>query len=463
MVATTYSGEAGVSTVSAGTLKPAAGPKQGLAGWYTGSFTGSFTGRGIGGMAGRNSKTTGSVQPAPAGGGTDSLRATNLSRVLTLLHRHGPLSRAELTRRTGFNRSTVGALAGELAAMGLAYETNPPAGRVGRPSPLVHPNEQVAAVAVHPDVDAVTVGLVGLGGRVHRRIRCETPAAPGVPDTVELTRAALAAMAGELETLDRIVGVGVAVPGLTRTTDGLVLLAPHLGWRNEPLAAPLAEALGLPVIAGNDATLASVAESLFGAAVDAGNAVYLNGSASGIGGGIIAAGEPLRGADGYAGELGHTMVRSNGALCHCGRRGCLETEVNLPRLLAALGLERADQDTLDAAMAEPRSAAVRAEADRQLDHLAVALTNFVNIFNPETIVLGGFLGTLFACNPERLQGSVAGDAIAGLGGRVQLRRAALRSELLLVGAAELVFAPLLAAPSADPANGAAALSDVEAS
>ena len=414
-------------------------------------------------MTGRTGKTTGGRRQAPAGGGTDSLRATNLSRILTLLHRNGPLSRAELTRRTGFNRSTVGALAGELAAMDLAYETNPPAGRVGRPSPLVHPNEQVASVVVHPDVDAVTVGLVGLGGRVHRRIRHETATVPSVPDTVEITRAALAEMAADLEALDRIAGVGVAVPGLTRTDDGLVLLAPHLDWRNEPLAAPLADALGLPVFAGNDAMLASVAESLFGAAVDAAHAVYLNGSASGIGGGIIAAGRPLRGADGYAGELGHTLVNSSGSACHCGRRGCLETEVNLPRLLAALGLDRADQDTLDAAMAEPRPAAVRTEVDRQLDRLAVALTNFVNIFNPETIVLGGFLGTLFAANPERLRAAVANDAVAGLGGRVQLRRAALRSELLLVGAAELVFAPLLAAPSADPVRSAAALSGVEAS
>ena len=414
-------------------------------------------------MTGRTGRTSSGRQPGPAGGGTDSLRTTNLSRILTLLHRNGPLSRAELTRRTGFNRSTVGALAGELAAMGLAYETNPPAERVGRPSPLMHPNEQVAAVVVHPDVDAVTVGLVGLGGRVHRRIRQETAAVPSVADTVEISRAAMAQMADELESLDRIAGVGVAVPGLTRTDDGLVLLAPHLEWRDAPLAEPLAQALGLPAFAGNDATLASVAESLFGAAVDAANAVYLNGSASGIGGGIIVAGTPLRGADGYAGELGHTLVNSSGSPCHCGRTGCLETEVNLSRLLAALGLERADQDTLDAAMAGPRSAAVRTEVDRQLDQLAVALTNFVNIFNPETIVLGGFLGTLFAANPDRLRAAVGADAVAGLGGRVQLRRAALRSELLLVGAAELVFAPLLAAPSADPAAAAAGLPDVEAS
>ncbi|MCC3295094.1 ROK family transcriptional regulator [Arthrobacter sp. zg-Y411] len=391
--------------------------------------------------------SNGGTPPVPAGGGSDSLRTANLSRVLTLLHRRGPLSRAELTRLTGFNRSTVGALAAELAAMGLAYETDSPAGRVGRPSPLVHPNSLVSAVVVHPDVDAVTVGLVGLGGRVHRRVRHDTATAPSVAETVTITRAVLAGMSTDLAAMDRVVGVGVAVPGLTRTSDGLVLLAPHLGWQQEPLAAPLAEALDLPVAAGNDATLGSLAESLFGAAADAGNTVYLNGSASGIGGGIMAAGSPLRGADGYAGELGHTLVRTDGARCHCGRRGCLETEVSLARLLEVLGLQRADQDALDAAVAGPRTPALQTEVERQLDYLAVALTNFVNIFNPETVVLGGFLGTLFSCAPERLADAVAAEAIAGLGKRVSLRRAELRSELLLVGAAELAFAPLLAAPS----------------
>ena len=395
--------------------------------------------------------SNGGTGSRPAGGGSDSPRTANLSRILTLLHRRGPLSRADLTRLTGFNRSTVGALTAELTGMGLAYETESFAGRVGRPSPTVHPNERVAAVVVHPDFDAVTVGLVGLGGRVHRRVRHETTQPPGVAETVNITRAVLAGMATDLEAMDRVAGVGVAVPGLTRTSDGLVLLAPHLGWQNEPLAAPLAEALDLPVAAGNDATLASVAESLFGAAVDAGNTVYLNGSASGIGGGIIMAGTPLGGADGYAGELGHTLVSSDGAPCHCGRRGCLETEVSLARLLDALGLERADQDTLDAAMSGPLSPAVSAEVERQLDHLAAALTNFVNIFNPETVVLGGFLGTLFAAGPDRLEHAVGSAAIAGLGERVSLRRAALRSELLLVGAAELAFAPILAAPSREAA------------
>lgn len=390
----------------------------------------------------------GSYMSAGTSPGTDSIRAQNLSRVLTLLHRRGPLSRSDLTRICGFNRSTVGALVAELAELGLAYETDPPAlKRVGRPSPLVHANEKVAAIAVHPDVDAVTVGLVGLGGLVHRRVRYDACTLPTVNDTVNISKAVVEGMQSELAGMTRIAGVGAAVPGLVNSGDGSVLLAPHLKWFDEPLAAALSAGLGLPARAANDANLGSLAESLFGAAVGESDVVYLNGSASGIGGGALVGGVPLRGAAGYAGELGHTVVNPDGVPCHCGRRGCLETEVSLGRLLALLELDHADQDQLEAAMLRNGSPALVAETHRQLDLLAVALTNFVNIFNPGTIVLGGFLGVLHSFAAGRLEASVADGGIGGLGSEVTIARAALGSELLLVGAAELAFAGLLADPA----------------
>ena len=380
--------------------------------------------------------------------GMESIRTQNLSRILTLLHRRGPLSRADLTRLCGFNRSTVGALVGELSELGLAYETDPPAlKRVGRPSPLVHVNDRIAAIAVHPDVDAVTVGVVGLGGKVHRRIRHNAGSRPSVANTVNISRTLVGDMQTELAGMTRVIGVGAAVPGLVNSTDGSVLLAPHLQWSNEPLAAALSEGLGLPARAANDANLGSLAESLFGAAVGASDVVYLNGSASGIGGGAMVGGVPLRGAAGFAGELGHTVVTPGGAPCHCGRRGCLETEVSIGRLLAILGLDHADQDQLEEAMTRDSSPALIAETRRQLDLLAEALANFVNIFNPGTIVLGGFLGVLHSFVPDRLEAAVAETAIGGLGSKVSIRRAALGTDLLLVGAAELVFARLLADPA----------------
>ncbi|MFC4224163.1 ROK family transcriptional regulator [Lysinibacter cavernae] len=384
-------------------------------------------------------------------GGTsnDQLRRYNLSMVMTLLHHASGCSRAELTQRTGLTRSTIAALVAELVDLGMAYEAEPETavGRVGRPSLQVFPNPTIAAIAVAPDIDAITVGLVGLGGEVIRRIRFDTVRIQTVSETVNVVKAIVEGMRGEIESGYSIAGVGIAVPGLVNASDGRVLIAPHLGWRDAGLASAMSKVLNYPVYAGNDASLGAIAESLFGAGQDMNDLVYLNGSASGIGGGIIINGVPLRGTSGYAGELGHTLVNSHGIRCHCGRIGCLETEVNMSRLLEVLGLPRADQDELDIALGVSRDPAVLAEVRRQIDFLSEAISNFVNMFDPESVILGGFLGSLLTVGRERLAEAVNIRSMSSAGHEVVIQRASLKSKLMLVGAAELAFAGLLDDPA----------------
>lgn len=394
-----------------------------------------------------------SVESVPAplsrvGNSNDQARRHNLSTILTLLHHGGSQTRAGLTRATGLNRSTIAALVAELAELGLVYETQQTdPGTVGRPSPFVHLTDRMLAVAVNPDLDAVTIGLVGLGGRVHSRVRHETPAAPGVSETIDIVRREVDALRAGLDDDQRIVGVGLAVPGLVRTSDGVVTLAPHLLWNDEPLAEPVAAQVGIPALAANDAQLGLLAESLFGAGRGVDDIVYLNGSTSGIGGSVLVAGRTLQGARGYAGELGHTLVNSHGVTCFCGKTGCLETEVSVGRLLEVLGADPVDGDEFDRMLGETVDDAVRAEIDRQLDVLGVALGNFVAIFNPSSIILGGFLGSLFAANPARLQDGIRRASFGTLGEQVTVERAQLRTRLLMVGAAELAFGPMLADPA----------------
>ena len=114
---------------------------------------------------GRASGSSGPSLPLRAAGGArnEQTRRHNLSAVLTHLHHSGALTRAELTRRTGLNRSTIGALVAELADKKLVHETLDDAhASVGRPSPRVHPNSNIAALALNPDVDALIIGVVGL-------------------------------------------------------------------------------------------------------------------------------------------------------------------------------------------------------------------------------------------------------------------------------------------------------------
>ena len=392
----------------------------------------------------------GSSRPVSAGVGNsnDQTRRHNLSTILTTLHHGGAQTRADLTRRLGLNRSTIAALVAELVELDLAFETaSTEHGSVGRPSPNVHPNDRVAALAVNPDTDAIIIGLVGLGGVVHKRIRYETGGIPTVRETVNIVKAVVDGMRGELESSYRIAGVGIAVPGLVHTDSGVVTLAPHLGWHDEPLAELVSDALGYPAAVANDANVGIVAESIYGAGQGVDDLVYVNGSPSGIGGGVLVNGVPLRGSHGYGAELGHTTVSGEGLPCHCGRVGCLETEVSLRRLLTVLGRDSIDADELDQVLQANTDPAVDAEINRQLDFLSEALANFVSVLNPQRILLGGFLGSIIAAHPERLAESVRAASFSQLAGELTLERAKLRSRLLIVGAAELAFQELLADPA----------------
>ena len=386
-------------------------------------------------------------QPAALTATSASARRQNLGRLLTMVHREGPQPRSALTRRTGLNRSTVAGLVGELVESGLVSETGPLSTTgVGRPSPLVAADPSVVALTVNPDIDAVTVGLVGLGGIVHKRVRYPTSGSLTAVEAVNLVAALVAGMRSELDSRFAVQGVGVAVPGLVERSTGTVTLAPHLQWRDEPFAARITEATGYRCVVANDARTALVAEAWFGAGRGRQDFVYLNGSASGIGGGIVASGRPVQGRHGYAGEFGHRVVHPDGRRCHCGRTGCLETEVRRDLLLAAVGLDDATAEQLPVTLGADRSPAVRGEIARQTDWLAQGLSDVVTALDPEAVVLGGFLATLAQASDGRLQELVRHTGFAALSGDVEVVPAELGTDLLTVGAAELIFADLLADP-----------------
>ena len=385
---------------------------------------------------------------AAEGAGTfDGVHRRNLSKLLGLVHYEGPLSRARLTAATGLNRSTVAALAAELAELGLVEERAPgPTNRVGRPSPLVAAHPGVTAVAVNPEVDAVTIAAVGLDGRIPVRERLEVDHLVTPQETAELVADTIDEWRSGPLRDSRIVAIGLAVPGLVRAADGLVRLAPHLEWADAPIRTLVEGATGLPTVVGNDASLGALAEHLFGAGRGVDDIVYLNGGASGIGGGLIVHGVPVGGAGGYAGEFGQNRPGIAASDDRRAADGVLEDEVSRARLLAAVGLAAADEPTLAAAIAASDSPDVAAELARQRRILSTALANAVNVLNPSLVVLGGFLATVAESDPEALAAAVTEQAMPAAAEGVDIRVAALGEDRLAIGAAELAFQGLLADP-----------------
>lgn len=374
---------------------------------------------------------------------TDRVASSNLSLILERLHRGGQASRAELTRETGLNRSTIAALVSELADRGIVEEHEPVATNlVGRPSPIVGLCDKIVAVAVVPEVDALNVGVVSFRGELLKRIRFETEKPPTAKEAVAIVKALVEGLSESLDTLYDCVGIGVAVPGLVRASDGFVRWVPHFEWRDVPFAEQLQKATGLSVLAANDANLGAVAEHIFGAGRGISNMLYMNGGASGIGGGIIADDRLLHGVAGYAGEFGHNLVATPAALGNSGDDE-LERVVSRRRLLAALGTKSASDDELERMLQQNIDPAVKLETHRQLGVLSVGVRNMINILNPERVVLGGFLGVLLDLEREYFVEILAEHTLAPNYGEVEVVRAGLGSDLLFIGAAELQFQALI--------------------
>ncbi len=377
------------------------------------------------------------------------MRRHNLGTVLAHLHHDGQLSRADLTARLGLNRSTIGALVGELVSLGAVVETAPSGGRsgAGRPSLDVRPNPHAAVVvAVEIGIDVLRGALVGLGGQVLARASAPTPPSRR-PDLVAGAVVRLARrLVVSVPEAAVLLGLGVGVPGVVREPGGVVRFAPNLGWVDVPLADLLRARMSadLPVTVGNDADLGALAEHTRGAAVGCDDIVFLAADA-GVGGGVIVGGHPLHGVGGYAGELGHLMVNPRGRTCRCGSRGCWETEIGAEAIGAALRLESTDLDSLAEGLRQVHrpSAALRSVGR----YLGLGLGSIVNVLNPEVVVLGGVLRALYPVVSADVDQALASVALQAPREQVRVLVPALGGDSVLLGAAEKAFEPVLTDPA----------------
>jgi glucokinase len=200
-------------------------------------------------------------------------------------------------------------------------------------------------------------------------------------------------------------GLGVGAPGPLRRADGIVVVAPNLGWRDYPLRDRLAAATGLATTLDNDANCATLAEWWVGAAQGANTVVGMT-IGTGIGGGLIVDGRLHHGANDVAGEIGHTTIETAGRRCKCGNYGCLEAYASGPAI-ADRAREALDSDGASALRTVTHGdlAALTAghvyDAAREGDevarevvrdtarYLGVGVANLLNLINPDVVVLAG--------------------------------------------------------------------------
>jgi predicted NBD/HSP70 family sugar kinase len=308
----------------------------------------------------------------------------------------------------------------------------------------------VYAYALSSEVDRLRAARVGLGGRILDRRETERPRGMHVLDAVQPLAAFVHDMRVAANDDSRYIGTGVAVAGMVRRADGVVRLAPTIGWVEEPVGAALRAELGEfgRITVGNHADVSALVEHSRGAAAGCDNLIYLYGDV-GVGGGIIADGRRVSGHGGYGGEVGHMVVNPHGRECSCGSRGCWETEIGESALLKLAG--RADEWGREAVLGVVE-AAMRGDSQakfavRQVgDWIGFGVGNLVNIFNPEAVIFGGTLRDVYLIAAAQIRSRLNAIALPACREHLRLRTPELGTDAALIGAAELAFEKLLNDP-----------------
>jgi predicted NBD/HSP70 family sugar kinase len=365
----------------------------------------------------------------------EHIRLHNRSLVLQTLYRSGLQSRADLARETGLTRVTVSDLISELMGERLVVELGQrQESRPGKPATLL-------------DINRVAFQIVSLDLSGHTRLRGAVLSLDGV--VLASTDLELAGARGEAafertaELLRRVIGqatapilgVGVGSPGIVDRA-GMVRSAPNLGWRDQPLQDRLQELTGLSVRVVNDANAAVLAEHSFGGAD---NDLLLVRVGHGVGAGLLLGGRAIFGQRFAAGEIGHVVVGTDdGPLCACGKHGCLEAWLSVPRLTEAIQAATASAPT--PAAAELARDRILTEAGRRLGIILAPVVGALNLLD---IVLSGppdlLAGALSRATVETLRSRT----MATETGDLTLRMTAQGEDIVLRGAAVMVLSAQL--------------------
>jgi len=340
---------------------------------------------------------------AKRAGNNKFLKEYNEAGILDLIRTGRARTRADLSKATGLSPTATGLIVSSLIERGYIRERGTGESKGGRrPVLLELVPGSCFSIGLDVDVGSVLYVLMDITGNViyegSADIDTKTP------------EAAVSALASHVNEIircrlidkDRLLGVGISVPGLVEPKTQKIVLAPNLGWQDADLGAMLRERLEMPVYVENEAMASAICENWIGACREVNDFVCVN-IKSGIGAGIFTGGRPYKGSSGSAGEVGHVIVDDEGPRCGCGNYGCLETFASTSRIvekarkMARQGVASFVSDSgntysigLDNIVKAAREGDTQALGllSEAAGYIGIALSSLVNTLNPSKIVLG---------------------------------------------------------------------------
>jgi glucokinase-like ROK family protein len=386
------------------------------------------------------------------------VRQINRATILDCVRRHGPISRTDLARITTLTPATTFAIVEELVGMGLLLADGFGSSRGGRRPVLFRFNPSAFfAVGVNiGGLGCIVAVLTDLDGRIRARVSVELavgePPAQVIGKIVASARQVIRAAQVD-QALIR--GAGIAVPGLVDVARGTLLYSTNLDWQDVAIAAPVSDALQLPVYVENNARAMALGENWCGAGRDYQNIVCIN-VGVGIGAGIVLGGKLYRGRTSSAGEIGHTTIDEDGPLCRCGNRGCLEALAAGPAIAkrAALAMRRGAQTSiaqmldgdLDAVTAELVAEAALAGDSLAIQllkeagsYLGIGVASLINLLNPDAVIIGGGVAQAGEAFLSAIRSAVAIRALDPAAAQTPIVSGALGLDASSIGAATLLL------------------------
>ncbi|MHB8061041.1 MAG: ROK family protein [Ruminiclostridium sp.] len=334
-------------------------------------------------------------------GNNKFLKQFNETSLLELIRTNKQISKADLAQLTGLSPTACGIIVSNLLEKNYISEAGIGISTGGRrPNLFELTPKSYFSIGVDFDIDYIRFILMDITGQVEYRDKIPSGFAQSVSESIKLVEGKLHQIIQEHKIKeDRLLGVGVSIPGMVDNITHEIIFAPNLGWERVDLEHMMASMGSFPIYVDNEAMCSAICENWIGCCIDQKDFVCIN-MKSGIGSSIFAGGNLYRGCCGSAGEIGHIMVDQNGPKCACGNYGCLEALVSSRSMvekaqrLVKQGLiaDFADIDSIsiDDIISSARSGneAARMILIDAAGYLGLAVANLINTINPSKIVLG---------------------------------------------------------------------------
>lgn len=315
------------------------------------------------------------------------VKKMNLKTLFNEIIKNSPISRAELSKVTGLNKSTVSSQINTLIDRNLVFEIGQGQSSGGRrPVMLVFNKKAGYAIGIDLGAEFINGILTDLEGSVIAS-KYKESAAPFTEEAIEMVFSIIEELISEVpESHYGLVGIGVSVPGIVDKRQDVVF-TPNSNWIVRDLKSMIEQKFFVPVLIENEANAGAYGEKVFGAAKNLSNIIYVS-IGTGIGIGIIINHDLYRGYNGFSGEMGHMTIDFNGPKCSCGNRGCWELYAS-ERVLYNSSSKRSLHLTRNEVikLAQNNDADTLNALQKFGFYIGVGLTSVLNTFNPQAVII----------------------------------------------------------------------------